>query len=238
MQPAINIIQEQPRPMSWWNFVGSVLFAFFGTSIIAGIFIYLPLAIYSEGVTGEKQLSFYESLAGIGAVTLQIILLLFFIYNHKALKQLLQPIFNLQALKKGSTYGYLLLFFVLNIILSSIVLTYVFPEATTEQDNALNLEVLGQYKFLLIINIAILVPIFEELIFRGMILRFFQTRFPFWIAAVGSSFIFGIAHTYSVGVMAVTFILGMLMAILCKKTNSIVPAILLHMMNNMLATLQ
>lgn len=238
MQPATHIIQEQPRPISWWNFIGSALFAFFGTGIIASIFIYLPLIIYSEGTSDQKQLAFYESLANIGYVLLQLVLLLLFIYKHKQMKQLLQPIFNFEALKKGSTYGYLFLFFILNIVLSSLILTYIFPEATKEQDTALNLEVLGQYKFLLVISIAILVPIFEELLFRGIILHFFQTRFSFWVAAIGSSFIFGIAHTYSVGVMVVTFILGMFMAILCKKTNSIIPAILLHMMNNILATLQ
>ncbi|WP_369095937.1 MULTISPECIES: hypothetical protein [Bacillus] len=27
-------------------------------------------------------------------------------------------------------------------------------------------------------------------------LRFFPERFPFWIAAIGTSLIFGVAHTY------------------------------------------
>lgn len=237
MQSATDITYEQSRPMSWLNFIGSVLFALYGTAIIASLFIYLPLTIYSAEITDKQQLAFYESLANIGVTCLQLLILLLFISKHKQMKRLLQPIFNFQVLKKGSTYGYLLLFFILNTVLSSLILTYIFPEATTEQSSALNLDMLGQYKFLLVLSVAILTPIFEELIFRGMILRFFQARFPFWIAAIGTSFIFGIAHTYSVGVMVVTCMLGMFMAILCKKTNSIVPAMLLHIMNNMLATL-
>ncbi|HHK5537084.1 TPA: lysostaphin resistance A-like protein, partial [Bacillus mobilis] len=79
--------------------------------------------------------------------------------------------------------------------------------------------------------------IFEELIFRGFILRFFSERFPFWIAAIITSFFFGIAHTYSLGVMVITFFMGLLMAILCKKTKSIIPAMLFHIMNNVLAFL-
>ncbi len=96
---------------------------------------------------------------------------------------------------------------------------------------------LKQYKLLLLIGGAILVPIFEELIVRGIILHFLQQRFPFWIAAFGSSFLFGIGHIYSTGVMFSMFIMGLFMAILCKKTKSIIPAILLHIMNNMLAFL-
>ena len=42
---------------------------------------------------------------------------------------------------------------------------------------------------------------FEELIFRGFMLRFFSERFPFWIAAILTSLFFGVAHTYSLGIM-------------------------------------
>ena len=92
-----------------------------------------------------------------------------------------------------------------------------------------------QYQILLLLGFAILTPIFEELIFRGFILHFFSERFPFWIAAVLTSFFFGIAHTYSLGVMVITFFMGLLMAILCKKTKSILPAMLFHIINNTLA---
>ncbi|MRD29004.1 CPBP family intramembrane metalloprotease, partial [Bacillus thuringiensis] len=42
-------------------------------------------------------------------------------------------------------------------------------------------------------------------------------------------------HTYSLGVMVITFFMGLLMAILCKKTKSILPAMLFHIINNTLA---
>ncbi len=112
-----------------------------------------------------------------------------------------------------------------------------FQDATKQQASALNLDVFEQYQILLLIGFAILTPIFEELIFRGFLLHFFSERFPFWIATVLTSFFFGIAHTYSLGVMVITFFTGLLMAILCKKTKSIIPAMLFHIMNNMLAFL-
>lgn len=89
----------------------------------------------------------------------------------------------------------------------------------SKESSALNLDVFKQYQILLLLGFAILTPIFEELIFRGFILRFFSERFPFWIAPIITSFFFGIAHTYSLGVMVITFFMGLLMAILCKKQN-------------------
>ena len=124
----------------------------------------------------------------------------------------------------------------INIVLNYILLNYVFQDATKQQSSALNLDVFKQYQILLL-GFAILTPIFEELIFRGFILRFFSERFPFWIAAILTSFFFGIAHTYSFGVMVITFFMGLLMAILCKKTKSIIPAMLFHIINNTLSFL-
>ena len=91
------------------------------------------------------------------------------------------------------------------------------PRRNKAKSSALNLDVFKQYQILLLLGFAILTPIFEELIFRGFILRFFSERFPFWIAAIITSFFFGIAHTYSLGVMVITFFMGLLMAILCKN---------------------
>jgi membrane protease YdiL (CAAX protease family) len=222
--------------MSWGQFIGSVLFAFFGTGLIT-LFIALPVTIYTSDLTNEKQIALYESIGNTASTLLQLLVLLLFISKYEPAKNLLSSAFNFRALKKLSTYIYLLLFYALNIVLNSLILTHLFPDATTQQASALNLDVLKQYRILLIIGSAIFIPIFEEIIFRGIILRFFSERFPFWIAAIGTSLLFGIAHTYSLGIMVATFLMGLLMAILCKRTNSIIPAILFHMMNNTLAFL-
>ncbi|MBJ8027539.1 CPBP family intramembrane glutamic endopeptidase [Bacillus cereus group sp. N21] len=237
MQSTTQLTYGPKQSMSWLQFFGSSLFAFFGTGLLSGLFILLPLTIYSEGITNKKTIALYESLGNTASTLLQLLVLLLFIYKYKPVKNLLSSAFNFKALKKVSTYVYLVLFFILNIVLNSLILTHLFPDATTQQASALNLDVLKQYQFLLIIGFAIFTPIFEEIIFRGIILRFFSERFPFWIAAIGTSLIFGIAHTYSLGVMIVTFLMGLLMAILCKRTNSILPAMLFHIMNNTLAFL-
>ncbi|HDR7793367.1 TPA: CPBP family intramembrane metalloprotease [Bacillus luti] len=236
MQPATQLSNEQKYSMSWGQFINSVLFSFFGTGLIT-LFLAMPLTIYTSGLTNKKQIALYDSITTTASITLQLAMLLFFIFKFEPAKKLLLQSFNFKVLKEWRTYVYLLLFFAINIMLNYILLNYVFQDATKQQSSALNLDVFKQYRILLLIGFAILTPIFEELIFRGFILHFFSERFPFWIAAVVTSFFFGIAHTYSLGVMVITFFLGLLMAILCKKTKSIIPAILFHIMNNMFAFL-
>lgn len=237
MQSTTQFTYDQKQPMSWLQFIGSFLFAFYGTRLISELFIGLPVLIYSEGVTDQKQITLITSIQDTGNSLLLLGILLLFIYKYEPLRNLIVPTINFKALKKVSTYIYLFLFFGLSIVINSFILIHLFPEATKEQSSALNLEVLKQYKLLLLLGSAVFIPIFEELICRGIILHFFQQRFPFWLAAIGSSFLFGIGHTYSLGVMVTTFIMGLFMAVLCKKTNSIIPAILFHMMNNTLAFL-
>ncbi|WP_459499179.1 CPBP family intramembrane glutamic endopeptidase [Bacillus sp. C1] len=236
MEPTTQLTYDQkPYSMSWGQFISSALFTFFGTGLISGGFILLPLALYSEGVTNKKTVALYESLGNTAHTFLELLILLLFIYKYEPAKKLLSTAFNFKALTNLNTYVYLLLFFILNIVLNAFILIPLFPDATTQQSSALHLDVLKQYQFLLIIGSAIFIPIFEEIIFRGIILRFFLERFPFWIAAIASSFIFGISHTYSLGVMVGAFLMGLFMAILYKRTNSIIPAMLFHIMNNAFA---
>ncbi|KMP38919.1 CAAX protease [Bacillus cereus] len=234
---ATQLTYPQKHPMSLSQFLFSLVFAIWGTGFLADLFIGLPTVIYTDGLTDPKQIALAKSLTTFGRHLFVLCILLILIYAYKPLRNLIVPTLNFTALKKVSTYIYIILFYGLHIVNDIFIINNIFPDAVKEQSSALDLEMLKQYKLLLLIGGAILVPIFEELIFRGIILHFLQQRFPFWIAALGSSFLFGIGHIYSTGVMFSMFIMGLFMAILCKKTKSIIPAILLHIINNMLAFL-
>lgn len=223
--------------MSLSQFLFSLVFAIWGTGFLADLFIGLPTVIYTDSLTDPKQIALAKSLTTFGRHLFVLCILLILIYAYKPLRNLIVPTLNFTALKKVSTYIYIILFYGLHIVNDIFIINNIFPDAVKEQSSALDLEMLKQYKLLLLIGGAILVPIFEELIVRGIILHFLQQRFPFWIAALGSSFLFGIGHIYSTGVMFSMFIMGLFMAILCKKTKSIIPAMLLHIINNMLAFL-
>jgi membrane protease YdiL (CAAX protease family) len=87
-----------------------------------------------------------------------------------------------------------------------------------------------------ILLIVIAAPISEEVCFRGMLFGGLRTRMPRLAAALVSALIFGALHALT-GVSAVPPLIffGFVLALLYEKTGSIVPGILLHMLNNSVA---
>lgn len=88
-----------------------------------------------------------------------------------------------------------------------------------------------------IFTIGVLVPIAEELYFRGLLYRWFQLRMRLWPAVLISSLIFGLAHYDSLAVMISSFILGVVNAIAMERTRSIWVPIIMHMVTNGTAVL-
>ncbi len=89
-----------------------------------------------------------------------------------------------------------------------------------------------------ILLIAIAAPISEEVCFRGMLFGGLREKMPRIGAALLSGAIFGALHALT-GVSAVPPLIafGFVLALLYEKTGSIVPCILLHMLNNSVALL-
>jgi len=89
-----------------------------------------------------------------------------------------------------------------------------------------------------VLLIAIAAPISEEVCFRGFLFGGLRERMPMVVAALVSGLIFGALHAIS-GISAVPplVVFGFLLALLYEKTGSIVPGILLHMLNNGVALL-
>ena len=83
-----------------------------------------------------------------------------------------------------------------------------------------------------LIGIGILAPIGEELFFRGFIHTSLKDHFPFWLRVIISSLIFAFGHYDSIGVMATSFIMGIILAIAYEKCQSIWFSIGIHIFNN------
>ena len=85
--------------------------------------------------------------------------------------------------------------------------------------------------------IGILVPVAEEVVFRGGILRVLLALFSrnmHWIAIVISALIFGAVHmNLAQGIHA--FVIGLLLGWMYYRTRSIFPGIVLHWINNSVA---
>ena len=84
-----------------------------------------------------------------------------------------------------------------------------------------------------IVLTIILAPIVEELVFRGVLLRWLGSRFNIYIAIIVTSLIFGVLH--DTGGIFSAIIFGVCMSVLYVKTNNIFVPILAHMFNNIIA---
>jgi membrane protease YdiL (CAAX protease family) len=89
-----------------------------------------------------------------------------------------------------------------------------------------------------VLLIVIAAPIAEETCFRGMLFGGLRQKLPRLVAALITGLIFGGLHALT-GVTAVPplIVFGFLLALLYERTGSIVPGILLHMINNSIALL-
>ena len=83
-----------------------------------------------------------------------------------------------------------------------------------------------------LVGAGLLVPIAEELYFRGLIHGWLQTRLGFWLRVLVSSAIFGLAHFDSIAVVASSFVLGLVNAIAYEKSKSLWLPIAIHMVTN------
>lgn len=90
---------------------------------------------------------------------------------------------------------------------------------------------------LFFINVCILAPIWEELFFRGVLLRRFTLKWSPQKSIIISSLLFGVIHINPLN-MIFAFGLGCLLGYVYLKTKSIVVPMLLHSFSNFLAFIQ
>jgi membrane protease YdiL (CAAX protease family) len=85
----------------------------------------------------------------------------------------------------------------------------------------------------LVVGVA---PVIEEFFFRGFFYGALRTQFPFLLAAVIDGLVFGLVHAPT-GIEAVPplIMLGFAFCVAYERTGSIIPGIVLHSLNNMIA---
>ena len=116
------------------------------------------------------------------------------------------------------------------IILLLIALTGIFRSLNINDYERVPLLV-KQFPFYLLVFAILFAPISEELFFRGVLTKHF--------GVFASSALFGLAHfTYgSTAQVVATFVIGLLLAYIYKKTKSILPSILIHITYNAMSIL-
>jgi membrane protease YdiL (CAAX protease family) len=87
---------------------------------------------------------------------------------------------------------------------------------------------------LMFVLLVIVVPITEELLFRGFLYRVFRIRTSFWNTALLVSLLFGLVHG-NLGVGLDVFALSLVLCYLRESTQSLWPGIILHGLKNAIA---
>ncbi|PIE93580.1 CPBP family intramembrane metalloprotease [Bacillus fungorum] len=88
-----------------------------------------------------------------------------------------------------------------------------------------------------VIGAAIISPIYEEILYRGVFYTFFRDRYGIWGGMFISSIIFTVVHIPTYNTLPVNFLSGVVFAWLYEKTNSILSAMIVHALFNFLAVL-
>lgn len=81
---------------------------------------------------------------------------------------------------------------------------------------------------------SLLVPVYEELFFRGFIHNALRNRFGMWVSIIISSLIFGVFHLIPAQIIT-AFLLGLVLGWLYEKSGSLWTVIIAHVVNNALA---
>lgn len=88
-----------------------------------------------------------------------------------------------------------------------------------------------------VIGAAVISPIYEEILYRGVFYTFFRDRYGIWGGMLISSTIFTVVHIPTYNTLPVNFLSGVVFAWLYEKTNSILSAMIAHALFNFIAVL-
>lgn len=224
------VAEPAPRqfPPSNWGPSGAVLGAV--AAIVVGLLLGIPALFFTEG---DGDLSTAGNvIAQLGLVAGLILVPLFVASSHGAasLRECLRRLglrsFSPSAFKwmAAAVGGYLLF-----AMLYSTLIVEPEQEDIAESFGPVPIQVL-----LIVFGAAFA----EELCFRGMLFGGLRERLPRLPAALAAGTVFGLLHAFT-GITAVPplIALGFIFCLLYEKTGSIVPGMLLHMLNNSVALL-
>ncbi|WP_242831657.1 CPBP family intramembrane glutamic endopeptidase [Clostridium botulinum] len=97
-------------------------------------------------------------------------------------------------------------------------------------------EEISENPYVMVISLIIIAPIFEEILMRGIILEGFLNKYKPVTAIIASSIIFGAMHLNIPQFINAT-VIGMFLGMLYYKTRSLALCIVVHMLNNAIASL-
>lgn len=156
-------------------------------------------------------------------ITLAFLLLFFLIRRKHPLQEFqLRPVSALAA--AGAVSAAPLLYAVVTLVLALLPAAWMadYAQASVALSNT------GLLPFL---SVALVAPVTEEVVFRGLIQSRLARALPGWPAVALSALLFALCHGQPVW-MGYAFVLGLVLGLMAWRTGSILPSVLTHIVFN------
>lgn len=200
-----------------------------GDLIICMVVILLAM-IYVGGM-----ISLYDVFAG--TVFSQILILVVPVLVTWYMKSDCTALFHIRRPKLKAVAGSIIFYIGMFsfVLVASVILSQFLTEST--QNVAVAFEEIMEQPFALVVLVVAVMPaVGEELLFRGLLLGSLGTKYKTGLAIVLSSVVFGLFHMSLVKLIP-TALLGICLAVVVTKGGSIFLSMLLHFTNNLLSVL-
>lgn len=185
--------------------------------------VYVFEAIFS---VNSPEISFYAEY--IGSLIVNIIMVKWLLKMYST-KEEIEERENINISKKYYIYT-MLIIVLLRIIFANSIGLFVEQIPINENIEAAFNE-LFKYPIIAVFSVCIVAPIYEETIYRGIILNGLSKKYNDKVAIVVSAFLFATMHmNFQQGINA--FLLGIVMGYLYTKTKSLYISIFAHFINN------
>ncbi len=206
-----------------------VILSIFGFSFLGGMFLALAAGIYGEEAVKNVTEGYY-------ILIIDALVTIFVLFLYKPARNFISDIWNVSVLKTTKTYIYIFIGFIIIALSQYIILGVLGFESAEQQRNDLGVATLQNIiqSIIFILSVAVITPIKEEMVYRGILYRFFEKKYSFIVGIVVSSVIFGLLHG---GLPITAMIMGMVFVILFKKTQSILPSMVLHIIWNLIVSI-
>lgn len=124
----------------------------------------------------------------------------------------------------------------ISVSLNNIISMSPLMQVSTEYQNASN-AFYGSSIWLELLGSAIITPILEELLHRGVVYGRLRRMMRMWSAVIVSALVFAALH-FNIVQFTYAFLLGIVFALFVEKTGHIYPAILAHIVANGIAVIR
>ena len=224
------VAEPAPRafPPSNWGPSGALMGAV--AAIVAGLVLGLPALFFTEG---EGDLSTTGNIVAQLGLVLGLVLVPLFVARSHGAASLGEALRRL-GLRRFQPSAFLWMALAVFVYLLFAALYSILILEPEQEDIA---EGFGPVPIQVLL-IVIAAPFAEELCFRGMLFGGLRERLPTIPAALIAGVVFGVLHAFT-GLSAVPPLIafGFIFCLLYEKTGSIVPGMLLHLLNNSVALL-